>query len=394
MGLPPIPEAGLSMVLSSWTGRGSVLNAIAATADERDDRNWSPSKVRQRAHRILLSRIEPLLLRMPKRVGQWVDLLPASRRHYRTISDVPFSGVSWGATRVRFGWPPAAFVGRQSERSADMLSVTSLKWMLEKLALVWADSLAAFPESGEQSVAQVDSALALLEIDPVMSAAAFSPLRSDLSALRREGAPWGAVAAAIHELQEAEKSLDHLVWQLLLPDDDIRWRLFHLGVLGCVLIAIRSAGCHIISQRPIDARSTGPNYFIETLGGERFELWFEASGVWAQHGISAPYIEATSAMTSARRALGADLLLINPGNRALVVECKYSSEQEFIARNGYYQAMTYAAEVRSRLSPEVTSVAVGPEGVVPAASFTETIVGRIGVIPPSALADVVRQVLG
>ncbi len=79
--------------------------------------------------------------------------------------------------------------------------------------------------------------------------------------------------------------------------------------------------------------------------------------------------------------------------RALILECKYSWDQDIVARNGYYQAMAYAAEARSRLAKVVVAAAVGPESVVPASSFTNLGIGRVGTVPPSALTSLVNEFL-
>lgn len=75
----------------------------------------------------------------------------------------------------------------------------------------------------------------------------------------------------------------------------------------------------------------------------------------------------------------------------MVIECKYSWNQDIVARSGYYQAMAYGSEVRSRLADDVISVAVGPESVVSTASFASLNVGRVGTVPPSALASLVHD---
>ena len=80
--------------------------------------------------------------------------------------------------------------------------------------------------------------------------------------------------------------------------------------------------------------------------------------------------------------------------QALILECKYSNDQDVVARGGYYQAMTYATETRSRLAEKVTSVAIGPEGIVRFASFTATTIGVIGTSPPSGMQSIVQEVLG
>ncbi|MER5610752.1 hypothetical protein [Streptomyces sp. NPDC002215] len=178
-----------------------------------------------------------------------------------------------------------------------------------------------------------------------------------------------------------------------MPDDEIRWRLFHLATLGVLLSALHEAGCQITSLRPLSPKSGGPNYKVLSPRGELHLLWFEASGVWSYFGKPSPFIEATSGISQARRSNGADLLLLMPDRRALILECKYSWNQDVVARDGYYQAMAYGAEVRSRLADVVVAAAVGPESVVSVSSFTNLSIGRVGTVPPSGLTSLVNEFL-
>lgn len=388
---PPIPRAGLASVLSSWAGRGSLFEALSIPIDQRDERRWTPSDVRRRANRVLLGQLDPLIERWPKRTGQWLDHLPAARTHARVVEPVPFSGVNWAESRRKFGWPPSAFSGRHAERSADMLSVQVLRWSVSRLKSAWFDVSRAHPDILLASDEQLQAALALLNHEPVASSTEGAPARSDLVALRREGAPWGGVAEVAHHLLLAERSLEHLLFGLLLPDEDIRWRIFHLAILGLMLMALRSRGCAVTSLRPLSAQSLGPNYEVRRPDGRLCHLWFEASSVWAFHGLVSPFVEATRGMKDIARNNGADLLLLDSNRHALIVECKYSANPERVARDGYYQALAYAAEARSRLVEKVVAVAVGPESTVPNPSFTALNVGTVGTVPPSALGKLVED---
>jgi hypothetical protein len=390
---PPIPDAGLAAVLASWIGRGSLFEALSVPLEEREIRRWTSTDVRVRANRVLLSLLEPALGRWPKRTSEWLDYLPASKKHNRVVEQVPFAGVAWAESRRRFGWPPTAFVGREVERGADMLAVQALRWCTERLSQISSDSIGARPELQFGPTAQLASALGLLELEPLSSASPAIPSRGDLVALRREGAPWGSVAGVAQVLVEAERSIDYLIYEVLMPDDEIRWRLFHLATLGVFLVALREAGCRITSLRPLSPKSGGPNYEVVSSRGEAYLLWFEASGVWSYFGKLSPFVEATSGIGRAHRSNGADLLLLMPDRRALILECKYSWNQDVVARDGYYQAMAYAAEARSRLADVVMAVAVGPESVVSESSFTSLSIGRVGTAPPSALTSLTDEFL-
>jgi hypothetical protein len=389
---PPVPDAGLAAVLASWSGRGSLFEALSVPLEEREVRRWTSFDVRLRADRVLLSLLEPALMRWPKRTSEWLDYLPASKKHTRVVEQAPFAGVAWAETRRRFGWPPTAFVGRHAERGPDMLAVQVLRWCADRLSQIW-DSAGAEPELKFGSTVQLESALRLLELEPLSSASPGTPRRADLIALRREGAPWGSVASVAEVLLDTEKSVDFLIYQVLMPDDEIRWRLFHLAVLGVVLIALREAHCQITSLRPLSPKSGGPNYEVISPRGEPYLLWFEASGVWSYLDKPSPFVEATHGISRARRTNGADVLFLLPGCRALILECKYSWDQDWVARHGYYQSMAYSAEIRSRLAEVVLAATVGPESVVSASSFTNLSIGKVGTVPPSALGSLVYEFL-
>jgi hypothetical protein len=87
-------------------------------------------------------------------------------------------------------------------------------------------------------------------------------------------------------------------------------------------------------------------------------------------------------------------MLISGDAEALIFECKYSNDQEVVARGGYYQAMTYATEIRTRLVKKVTAFAIGPEGIVRFTSSTATLIGVVGTSPPSGMQSIVQGALG
>jgi hypothetical protein len=274
-----------------------------------------------------------------------------------------------------------------------MLLVTTLKWTLESLQTVYHDATTLYPEIADSVSLQINAATSVLQAEPVASARAQEPRNPELLSLRREGAPWGAVSKVASELRDVEFSKGSLVSRILMPDDQIRWRLFHLGVLGVVLSGLRAAGCSITSLRPLRAASPGPAFSVRDDRGRKWDLWFEASGIWSSSKRSSPYVEATAGFPGADRTLGADILLLLENTKAVIFECKYSEDANRVARSGYYQAMTYAAEARSRLCDDVISVAIGPEGIVESASFTDVIVGRVGTSPPSGIAEVLLNAL-
>jgi len=379
--------------LSDWVGRGYLYEALSLPTDDAVDRRWSAEDIARRANRVLLSLLAPNLASWPRTSALWLDYLPAARAKVSQTRPVPFAGVNWVESSLRFGWPPSAFSGRQAERSADLMVVQVLRWCADRLIEICdaSSSIQVDVEVG-QSERQLEALASIRGIEPILSAEPSAPTRPDLLSLRREGYPWRGVAEVSAVLLEAQRSQDFLVHQVLMPDDEIRWRLFHLAVLGQLLFDLRAQGCTVTSLRPLSPSSEGPNYRVQHAGAESL-LWFEASGVWKYLTSRSPYAEATRGVARASKSNGADILLISPDKSALILECKYSWNQEFVARAGYYQAVAYAAETHSRLAERVVSVAVGPESVVSHASFTELSIGRVGVLPPSALSGLVRGFL-
>lgn len=387
----PIPEAGLSEVLSKWIGRGQLFEGLAASFDEADERSWTARDLRSRAQRLLFEQMLPDIASLPTRLATWLDALPATRLQKFVTADVPLAGTEWVTTRIKHGWPPKAFAARQSVRSTDMLLSTTLKWTLERLASVRFGASQSYAEVDFPVRAQLDAATRLTKLHPLSSADSIRPSRQDLRAIARAGRPWGNIAKLAEALLVLEEAPERLAYELLMPDEEIRWRLFHLGVLGVLLQALRSRKCSIVSLRPISAKSTGPAFRITEPTGKVWSLWFEAAGIWTATTTRAPYAEATSGLALKERALGADLLLLSGNGEALVLECKYSRSPEFVARAGYYQAVGYAAELASRMCSTVTALVVGPDGVVSRASSTELAVGRVGTCAPEHLASCVDE---
>lgn len=390
---PPIPEEGLSEVLGKWIGRGGIYQALAAPEDATSGIRWSAADIEARANRVLLERLKPLISRLPRRARDWINLLPAAQVREAFVDAVPSAGTVWAETRVRFGWPPSAFAARRSNRGADSLLATALSWTLASLVQVREGAIRSYAEADVDVRAALDAAGGARRLEPLASTAGVRPGHHDLFSLRRAGRPWSTVAEIAGELRLLDGSVQALAETLLAPDDEIRWRLFHLAVLGVFLNALRANGCTLTSVRPLGGSASGPAFAVRDGRGRQFDLWFEAAGVWQAAGVRPPYSEATAGLPLRERALGADLLLIRPGFSALALECKYSNNPEFVARNGFYQAAAYSLELSSRLVPQTLAMTVGPEGVVGATSLCALQSGYVGSCSPSGLAGIVETFL-
>ena len=293
----------------------------------------------------------------------------------------------------QYGWPPTGFIGQQRNRTVDSLLVTTMKWALKGLARVHASAKALFPSSAERVKHQLSAAFALLDLEPIASAEAIRPSAVDMRALRAEGTPWSYVANACDLLRQVEVSLLELAKSTIYPQPQLRGRLFHLAVLGLVLRSIRDLGLAITSRRPIGAPSVGPAYSIGDLAGPCADLWFEAAGAWSYYGKTSPYVVAAQGVEGAGSPLGADLMLLVPHRRVLLVECKYSTDAQIVARAGYEQAVAYAAEAANHLAPQVFSIVVGPDEVVSASHRTTLSIGTIAIAAPADLTAIVREFL-
>jgi hypothetical protein len=359
-----IPLDGLEEVLQGWSGRGQLYEALATIPGSNADIRWQHQDIEGRAHRIMLARLGPLLEAWPTSAADWLHALPAQSLRLRRISDTPQTGTDWVETRM-LGWPPEQFVVKDRSRVADQLMSTTLRWTLDQLAVIRRNAVRVERSLRELAATHVEAALSLRNQPPLDATAGMRPVRSDVEALRRSGWPWTKLAP-VTDMLITTQSEDLLTFarQHLLPDDDIRWRLFHLAVLGMLLKTLRERGAAITSLRPLSgAASAGPAYAVQ-LDGRRWDLWFEAAAIWRYYGQESPYQLLTRpALGYQSTPLGADILLIIPEEDAYAFECKYG-ETSYIARDGYLQAVAYGHELRMYHARNVSSCVVGPDSRV------------------------------
>lgn len=392
-GQPPIPTRGLDETLRAWSGQGQLWDALAAVRDPVAERHWTRRDVERRAHRVLFQLVEPRLAGWPATWRAWVDALPAVSYRRRLVSAVPVTGVSWPETR-RGGWPPRSFIARPRYRTPDTLLITTLRWVLDELAVIRRS--AAPPASDEQLAARarLGVALSLLAEEPLASAAGVPPTPTDLNAIRGAGMPWRALVPVARELRNLTGAgLLELAERIVAPDPELAWRLFHLAVLGELLHALRTSGARVVSQRPLGDAARGPAYRVDDADGRQWDLWFEAAGAWQRYGRDSPYVAATKGVPGAGQPIGTDLMLVRPDDRALLIECKYSWNPAVVARGGYEQVVAYATEAHEFAPGNVSAVVVGPASVVAGVGYADTLAGPVGIIPPESIAAVVENAL-
>lgn len=375
-----IPEQGLNEVLRAWNGPGQLLAALAGVeGDTALARNWSPTDVRRRAHRILFAEVEGPLARWPTRTSDWIRALPAESYRLRETLPGPIGRVSWPETRRRFGWPPEFFVVKTRHRVADELLMRTLRWTIEQMAEVRADAVSVAPGIDADLQMQLDLSVALLDVAPVRDSVGVRPSATDLRAAARQGWPWTAVADVAERLRSVESSVQEYARRLLMPSEDLRWRLFHLGVLGELLNALRSRGAQIVSLRPLARSASGPAYRV-SAGDANWDLWFEAGSVWSHYSRASAYLNAASVLHGQARPLSPDILLIRVDAAALIVECKFSANADYVGGRGITQVLTYAVESVTSLAPHVVSrVVAPPEAIAATSGAVATAVGTVAV---------------
>lgn len=390
---PAIPWSGVRHVLSGWSGSGQLLTALATVEDESVERRWSTSDVRRRAHRNLFERLRPTLRSWPETEREWVRALPATSTRHTEQALAPDPGTNWVRTRVRGGWPPRAFVTDARHNEANTVLLSLLRWTLDDLKDVYADAASVEPTLTAPVANRLERALGLRRRPPVSEASPDAPTTQTLRAVRLEGPPWNSLAATAFELRRARTlDLETLARELVAPDDTLAWRLFHLAVLGEILIGALAAGATIRSVRPLTASTPGPAYYLDDRFGRRWELWFEAGGVWTHHHRHSPYL-ALSGDSAAGSPLSADLLLLRPSHSAVALECKYSPHLTAVTRTGFAQAAAYALEFRTALARDVRAIVVGPADVVSQPRTVRTHSGPITLADPATAAAGVQAVL-
>lgn len=388
---PVIPADGLAEALEGWSSKGELWRGLAAVPADRD---WSWRDTERRAMRVLLEQLAEPLASWPTGVLPWLEALPAAAVRTREVMGRPGSGTAWAATRAHGSWPPRRYVARPKQRIADQLLVTTLRWVAERLLDVQAKAIGSYAEAAPGVRRQLAVLGELLDQEPVASAPAVAPTTVDLAAIAAEGRPWvGLADIAGRLLALDDASALELARRLIAPTEE-SWRLFHLAVLGRMLGELRRAGWAYESLKPLSGSSSGPAFSVDDPRGGRWELWFEAAGAWSYHGLADPYADAAAGTPGAGSALGCDIALLQPGGRALLIDCKYSPYGSVVGRDGYRAALAYAAEaVSGGLAAQVISVAVGPDDVVGAAGWTDTAVGRVGVIGARDTSALVGELL-
>ena len=243
--------------------------------------------------------------------------------------------------------------------------VTATRWAIEETAraITVVDRLDS-AIAGDEVHARVDVAVDVLTREPLASARPAAPSRADLVALQSAGRPWGSVAGVAEWLRVLDHDPLRLAELPIDPDPAFADRLFHVAVLGLLLRGLRAANGLSTSSGCLAAGEPDLKFRVTDLHGAPWDLWYEASGIWTHYRVKSPFTAAVAGISGTGGPLGADLALVRSGDRAVVIEVKYSDKPTYVGRNGYEQCLAYMAEALTGLVNAVVGVVVGPAEIV------------------------------
>ena len=361
-----MPDDGLAEVLRGWSSKAQLHAALAAMDDDWAEIRWTPADVRRRARRVMFAEMIPLLEAWPTESATWLEALPASSVRERRVSPAVGPGVDWVATRNQGRWPPSQYVHNERDRIADQQMTKALRWTLDTLDDVRKEALKVDRYLKDEARRQIEAALTIKRVPPLTAATGERPSEQTVKALAESGHPWTVLAPVARTLAGAESTdLMSYARKHLMPVEELRWRLFHLGVLGVLLKSFRDNGWSLTSHRPLSSSvEEGPHYTATDPHGEEWDVWCEAEEMWSHYGITSSYQALITAAFGQGSPMGADIAVIKHGHAAYLFECKYGSVA-YVTRQGFHQVSTYAAEVRQTIAPVVEGIIVGPEDVVP-----------------------------
>ena len=195
-----------------------------------------------------------------------------------------------------------------------------------------------------------------------------------------------------------QRDAEFVAFDLIAPDPDIGWRLFHLAVYGMVIRSLRNHRFVVTWRRPLSGTRPGAQIEAIAPSGSSYDLWFEAAAARTLYGLPrSAFYDAVRSIDGTGGPIGVDVMLINPGERALLLECKWSSNPQYVGRYGFHQASSYALDTISGLARDVWSFVVGPADVVPETNVALGLRDDLGVVlgstAPEKVGDVVAAFL-
>ncbi|HEX8618374.1 MAG TPA: hypothetical protein VF911_12370, partial [Thermoanaerobaculia bacterium] len=185
---------------------------------------------------------------------------------------------------MRHGWPPDAFHSRGRARADETTTLAILAWTAQRLFEVSEDAA----KLARNAVLRVKRQLAALQQLRASGAIGHrrpgAPTDAELASLRHEGYPWSVLTDVARALRILTSRPAEIAFELLRPDPEMAPLLFHLGVLGTLLVAAVDVGARVTSLRPIASGRSGPVARITDPLSGYWDVWFEAGGIWRTSG--------------------------------------------------------------------------------------------------------------
>lgn len=372
--LDDIPTRGLLEALSGWALAGAMTTVEALTIAMGSlpsldaTTAWTPEDVGRRADRMAWEHLRPAVMSLPETSEQWIDALPAMGVSHTEWSDVPRSPVDWGASVRRMGaWPPpptgqVVYLTRHRSRQRDESTTATMAWGREQL-------LAIIAAAENMGATVPPRARDRIEAVPAV-APPVQPDYAELEALRLLGTPFTELSSAIATVLELYSDPFVYARELLLPDDDLRWRLFHLGCYGELLGEAVDRIGPITSTRPLLAGTSRANHVLTDGAdtGVTYEFWFEASGLWGLKPEPTSHTEVAKAVRGTRGGLVPDVAAVRHRNGVAeqlgLTEVKYSRNGQYIFGAGYAQAIGYGVEAVQHFKIDTLSLVLAPSDML------------------------------
>jgi len=375
-----VPREGIREVAKIWSGDGRLIELLATARDDDNHIRWTSDEIRQRSNRILLGKLHETILLLPASRSQWERNLPVSTYADKQIDSRLRGKVLWSETRRRQDWPPREYVVQVKRRHVSNIAISALLWLTEQLSAIVNSVNKMSPILTKQVSPHID-ALTEATREYASMGVVDEPDNFELYALKSSGQPWRGVAEIATQIIASRRSPEMLAFELLEADPEMKSSLFHLTTFGYLIAALRLHRFSIVSETILYGSRNRPQIRAVHPDGESWDLWFEARQMRSQYGTrQSAYKSAVEGSGYPEKSLGYDVLLIMPGERALILECKWSDKPEYVGRQGFHQASSYALDARNGLAKEVWSFVVGPEEIVPRVSITKDLETEMSIV--------------
>ncbi len=392
-----LPREGIREVSKIWAGDGNLIELLAMTYEDDERIRWSSEDIRRRSHRILLGGLEDVILKLPSSLSQWEKYLPVSTAFEKQVDSRLHGKILWSETLRRQGWPPQKYLVQSKSKNVSNVAISALSWLADHLNSILSSVAKISPILTARIRPQVD-ALKDVAMEYTWPSVPDEPDRFELHALRSSGEPWRSVAETTAQVIASKNSPEMLAFELLEPDVEMRSALFHLTTFGYLINALKQQRFSIVSESILHGSRDRPQ--IRAIHSDKgsWDLWYEARQMRSRYGAKqSAYRSAVRGISYLEKSIGYDVLLISPGERALILECKWSDRPEYVGRNGFHQASSYALDARNGLAKEVWAFIVGPEEIVPTVSVAKGLETDMSVVlgstPVSGLAVVLERFL-